>query len=399
METYNFDEIVNRRGTNSYKWDASDKENFLPMWVADMDFRTLPYIIERLQQRVAHGIFGYTAVPDSYYDAVTNWFVHRHNWLMQKEWIIYTSGVVPAISAIIKAMTQTGDKVLVQTPVYNCFFSSIKNNGCEVLCNELIYEDGTYRIDFDDLEQKAADPKTTVMILCNPHNPAGRVWTRDELVRIGEICLKNDVFVIADEIHCELVMPGHRYTPFASISPEILDNCAVCTSPSKAFNIAGLQIANITIANDKTRRKVDRAININEVCDVNPFGVIALQAAYNEGEEWLDELNRYLYENYQAVKEFFNTELPQVRVTLLEGTYLVWLDILPFELSSDEAYEKLMNDGKVFVNSGTMYGRKAGQGYLRLNIACPRQTLMQGLIRIARVLSQYVEDEDTGCPM
>ena len=185
METYNFDEIVNRRGTNSYKWDASDKENFLPMWVADMDFRTLPFIIERLQQRVAHGIFGYTAVPDSYYDAVTNWFVHRHNWLMQKEWIIYTSGVVPAISAIIKAMTQTGDKVLVQTPVYNCFFSSIKNNGCEVLCNELIYEDGTYRIDFDDLEQKAADPKTTVMILCNPHNPAGRVWTRDELVRIG----------------------------------------------------------------------------------------------------------------------------------------------------------------------------------------------------------------------
>lgn len=381
METYNFNEIVNRRGTNSYKWDVSDKENFLPMWVADMDFRTLPFIIERLQQRVAHGVFGYTAVPDSYYDAITNWFVHRHNWLMQKEWIIYTSGVVPAISAIIKAMTQTGDKVLVQTPVYNCFFSSIKNNGCEVLCNELIYEDGTYRIDFDDLEQKAADPKTTVIILCNPHNPAGRVWTRDELVRIGEICLKNDVFVIADEIHCELVMPGHRYTPFASISPEILDNCAVCTSPSKAFNIAGLQIANITIANDKIRRKVDRAININEVCDVNPFGVEALQAAYSsKGAEWLDQLNAYLYDNYLCLCEFFENNLPQFPVTKLEGTYLVWVDCSVLGKPSNELCGELLQAQGLYLNEGTMYGT-SGIDFVRINIACPRAVLIEGLQR------------------
>ena len=216
---------------------------------------------------------------------------------------------------------------------------------------------------------------------------------------MNDICLKHNVKIIADEIHCELVMPGYHYTPFASISEACRDNCVVLNSPSKSFNIAGLQIANIICSDAALRRRINRALNINEVCDVNPFGVIALQAAYNEGEEWLDELNQYLYENYQAVKEFFNSELPQVRVTRLEGTYLVWLDILPFELSSDEAYEKLMNDGKVFVNSGTMYGRKAGQGYLRLNIACPRKTLMQGLIRIARVLSQYMDEEDlSGCP-
>lgn len=216
---------------------------------------------------------------------------------------------------------------------------------------------------------------------------------------MNDICMKHGVKVIADEIHCELVMPGYHYTPFASISEACRDNSVTLNSPTKAFNIAGLQIANIICPDTALRRRIDRAININEVCDVNPFGVIALQAAYNEGEEWLDELNQYLWENYLALKEFFTTELPQVRVTRLEGTYLVWLDILGIELSSDEAYEQLMQDGKVFVNSGTLYGRKAGQGFLRVNIACPRKTLMQGLARIGRVLSQYIEDEDTGCPM
>ena len=352
---YNFDEIIDRRGTNSYKWDLVKEEGVIPMWVADMDFQTAPCVIEALQKRVAHGIFGYTLVPDSYYEAIISWFSRRHQWNIQKDWILYTSGVVPAISCCLKAICMPGEKVLVQTPVYNCFFSCIRNSGCEVIENELKrVVNCTYEIDFEDFERKCADEKTTAFLLCNPHNPAGRVWKKEELERMSNICQKHGVKVIADEIHCELIMPGYQYTPFASI---------------------------------------------NEVCDVNPFGVIALQAAYNEGEEWLDELNQYLYENYQAVKEFFNTELPQVRVTRLEGTYLVWLDILPFELSSDEAYEKLMNDGKVFVNSGTMYGRKAGQGYLRLNIACPRKTLMQGLIRIARVLSQYMDEEDlSGCP-
>ena len=284
--------------------------------------------------------------------------------------------------------------------MYNCFFSSIKNNGCEVVENELRRVGNcTYEIDFEDFERKCADEKTTTFILCNPHNPAGRVWKKEELERMNDICMKHGVKVIADEIHCELVMPGYHYTPFTSISEACRDNSVTLNSPTKAFNIAGLQIANIICPDAALRRRIDRAININEVCDVNPFGVIALQAAYNEGEEWLDELNQYLWENYQALKEFFTTELPQVRVTRLEGTYLVWLDILGIELSSDEAYEQLMQDGKVFVNSGTLYGRKAGQGFLRVNIACPRKTLMQGLARIGRVLSQYIEDEDTGCPM
>ena len=365
-----------------------------------MDFQTAPCVIEALQKRVAHGIFGYTLVPDSYYEAIISWFSRRHQWNIQKDWILYTSGVVPAISCCLKAICMPGEKVLVQTPVYNCFFSCIRNSGCEVIENELKRVGNcTYEIDFEDFERKCADEKTTAFLLCNPHNPAGRVWKKEELERMSNICQKHGVKVIADEIHCELIMPGYQYTPFASINEACRDNCVVLNSPSKSFNIAGLQIANIICPDASLRRRIDRAININEVCDVNPFGVIALQAAYNEGEEWLDELNQYLYENYQAVKEFFNTELPQVRVTRLEGTYLVWLDILPFELSSDEAYEKLMNDGKVFVNSGTMYGRNAGQGFLRLNIACPRKTLMQGLIRIARVLSQYMDEEDlSGCP-
>ena len=396
---YNFDTPPDRHGTNSYKWDSSDDCAMLPLWVADMDFTTCPAVIEALRKRIEHGIYGYTHVGNDYYNAVISWFSRRHALDIRKEWIIYTSGVVPAISAIIKALTHPGDKVLVQTPVFNCFFSSIRNNGCKMVSNPLVKKDNTYQINYEDLEEKAADPSVKVMLLCNPHNPAGRVWTREELLKIGNICLRHGVTVVSDEIHCELVFSPHIYTPFASICKGFLNNSITCVSPSKAFNLAGLQIANIIATNDIVRQKIDRAINDNEVCDVNPFGVIALQAAYNEGEEWLDELNQYLYENYQAVKEFFNTELPQVRVTRLEGTYLVWLDILPFELSSDEAYEKLMNDGKVFVNSGTMYGRKAGQGYLRLNIACPRKTLMQGLIRIARILSQYMDEEDlSGCP-
>jgi len=290
MVKYNFDEITPRRGTNSYKWDSTADADVLPMWVADMDFRTAPPIIEALKQRVEHGIFGYVKVPDAYYEKTIDWFSRRHNWLISREWIIYTTGVVPAISAIIKAVTSPGDKVLVQTPVYNCFFSSIRNNGCELVTSNLVYANRTYTIDFDDLERKAADKAVKVMLLCNPHNPAGRVWTREELMRIGEICLLHNVFVIADEIHCEFVYPGHTYTPFASLGKELLLHSATCVSPSKAFNLAGLQIANIIIADEEIRCKVDKAININEVCDVNPFGVEALIAAYNKGEEWLNQL-------------------------------------------------------------------------------------------------------------
>lgn len=308
---YDFDTIVPRRGTNSYKWDTPEEENVLPMWVADMDFRTAPAIIDALQKRVEHGIFGYTKVPKTYYDAVVRWFESRHRWQIDPRWIIYTSGVVPALSAIIKALTAPGDKVIVQTPAYNCFYSSIRNDGCELSANNLIYRDGRYMIDFDDLAAKAADPKAKILLLCNPHNPVGRVWTPEELRHIGDICLRNGVFVVADEIHCELTYEGHDYTPFASLSERFQQNSTTCVSPSKAFNLAGLQIANIIAVDDDVRRRIDRAININEVCDVNPFGVIATITAYNGGGEWLDALRKYLRGNYEYLCHFFAERLPQ----------------------------------------------------------------------------------------
>ena len=281
------------------------------MWVADMDFRTAPAIIDALQKRVEHGIFGYTKVPETYYDAVVRWFESRHRWQIDPRWIIYTSGVVPALSAIIKALTAPGDKVIVQTPAYNCFYSSIRNDGCELSANNLIYRDGRYMIDFDDLAAKAADPKAKILLLCNPHNPVGRVWTPEELRHIGDICLRNGVFVVADEIHCELTYEGHDYTPFASLSERFQQNSTTCVSPSKAFNLAGLQIANIIAVDDDVRRRIDRAININEVCDVNPFGVIATITAYNGGGEWLDALRKYLRGNYEYLCHFFAERLPQ----------------------------------------------------------------------------------------
>ena len=393
---YDFDSVNNRVGTNSVKWDI--QPDVIPLWVADMDFQVLPEIKEALSRRVEQGIFGYTEVPESYYEAIINWFDRRHHWHIDRSWILYTSGVIPATAAALKAFTLPGEKVLIQTPVYNCFFSSIANCGCEPVENELVREGNTYRIDFADFEKKCADPKTTVFLLCNPHNPAGRVWTKDELERMNEICMRHDVKVISDEIHCELIMPGYTFVPFASISEACADNSVILNSPTKNFNIAGLQIANIICKNREWLRRIDRAVNINETCDVNPFGVIALQEAYNKGAEWIDELNAYLYDNYKALKDFFHEELPKLEVLKLEGTYLVWVDITALEFTSDEVADKLLKEAKVWVNSGTMYGRKAGQGYLRINIATPRATLMEGLKRMGRLLSQYlVEEGEFGC--
>ena len=377
---YDFDKIIPRHGTNSYKWDSMTDADVLPMWVADMDFRTAPPIIHALQRRVEHGIFGYTHVPDAYYDAVTSWFSRRHQWQIKPEWLIYTSGVVPAVSAIIKALTVAGDKVLVQPPVYNCFFSSIRNNGCETVSNPLVRTGDTYTIDYEDLERKAADVQVKVMLLCNPHNPAGRVWTKEELTRIGEICIRHHVVVIADEIHGELVFPGHTYTPFASLSEDFRKHSVTCISPSKAFNIAGLQIANIVCADEEMRRKIDKAININEVCDVNPFGIAATIAAYNEGEEWLSQLLAYLQENYLCMKDFCKEYLPDFPITTLEGTYLVWMDCRTLHKTSKELEQLLLKDAKLRLNEGTMYGAE-GEGYLRWNIACPRPLLIKGLKR------------------
>lgn len=273
MQDFDFDTINPRRGTGSYKWDSSSEPDMLPLWVADMDFRTAPCITAALERRVQQGIFGYTHVSDAFYTATRSWFARRHQWEINPEWLMYTSGVVPAISAIIKALARPGDGVIVQTPVYNCFFSSIRNNGCEIIENPLIYSDGTYCMDLDGLERICAEGRARMLLLCNPHNPAGRVWTRDELERLGEICLRHRIAIISDEIHCELVYPPYRYTPFGSISQELLYNSVTCISPSKAFNTAGLQFAAIVCAQPEWRNRIDRAININEVCDVNPFGV------------------------------------------------------------------------------------------------------------------------------
>ena len=398
---FDFDKPVVRQGTNCVKWDEpssslSHPSSLIPLWVADMDFEAAPAIREALRKRMEHGVFGYTIVPDSYYDSIINWYQRRHQWHIEREWIQYTTGVVPAISAVIKALTMPGEKVLILTPVYNCFFSSIRNNGCEVVESKLKASSNNttndtnggqtllhYEVDWEDFESRCKDEKTTVFLLCNPHNPAGRVWTPEELNRMNDICQRNGVCVISDEIHCELVMPGYKFTPFASINEDCAKNGVICCSPSKSFNTAGLQIANIITQNAEWRRRINRAININEICDVNPFAPVALEAAYNESEDWIDALNIYLHGNYQSLLSFLAGHLPELKVFQLEGTYLVWVDITATGMDSDTLTEKLLKEGDVWVNSGTMYG---SEGYIRINIATQRERLMEGLRRIYQVL-------------
>lgn len=388
---YDFSRPTDRRGTDSYKWDSAPEADIIPLWVADMDFETFPGITEALQRRVAHGIFGYTRVPEAYYEAVCRWFGKRHGWHINREDIIYTSGVVPAVSAVIKALTLPGDQVIVQGPVYNCFFSSIRNNGCEMVSNSLIYnkEELRYEIDFDDLERKLKHERARLMLLCNPHNPGGRVWTRDELTRVAELCRKYGVRVVSDEIHCELTLYDNEYVPFGSLPDELSRDSITCCSPSKAFNTAGLQIANIVCRDAEVRNRIDRAININEVCDVNPFGVIALQAAYSdEGYEWLKQLRKYISANYDLLLERFARELPKCKVMRMEGTYLAWIDCSELHISSDEIEEMLMHENKVWVNAGSMYGAE-GAAFIRINMACTSELLNEGITRIVNGLGAY----------
>lgn len=388
---YDFSRPTDRRGTDSYKWDSAPEADIIPLWVADMDFETFPGITEALQRRVAHGIFGYTRVPEAYYEAVCHWFDKRHGWRINREDIIYTSGVVPAVSAVIKALTLPGDQVIVQGPVYNCFFSSIRNNGCEMVSNSLIYnkEELRYEIDFDDLERKLKHERARLMLLCNPHNPGGRVWTRHELTRVAELCRKYGVRVVSDEIHCELTLNDNEYVPFGSLPDELSRGSITCCSPSKAFNTAGLQIANIVCRDAEVRNRIDRAININEVCDVNPFGVIALQAAYSdEGYEWLTQLRKYISANYDLLLERFACELPKCKVMRMEGTYLAWIDCSELHISSDEIEEMLMHENKVWVNAGSMYGAE-GAAFIRINMACTSELLNEGITRIVNGLGAY----------
>lgn len=388
---YDFSRPTDRRGTDSYKWDSAPEADIIPLWVADMDFETFPGITEALQRRVAHGIFGYTRVPETYYEAVCRWFEKRHGWHINREDIIYTSGVVPAVSAVIKALTLPGDQVIVQGPVYNCFFSSIRNNGCEMVSNSLIYnkEELRYEIDFDDLERKLKHERARLMLICNPHNPGGRVWTRDELTRVAELCRKYGVRVVSDEIHCELTLYDNQYVPFGSLPDELSRDSITCCSPSKAFNTAGLQIANIVCRDAEVRNRIDRAININEVCDVNPFGVIALQAAYSdEGYEWLTQLRKYISANYDLLMERFARELPKCKVMRMEGTYLAWIDCSELHIPSDEIEEMLMHENKVWVNAGSMYGAE-GAAFIRVNMACTSELLNEGITRIVKGLGAY----------
>lgn len=384
---YDFDKIVDRRHSGSYKWDSSADADMIPLWVADMDFQTAPCVIDALRRRVEHGVYGYTLVDGDYYVALKRWFNDRHGYDINTNNVVYTSGVVPAISAVIKALTKPGDGVIVQTPVYNCFFSSIRNNECRIVENKLLRSDltdgeFTYAMDFDGLEKLVRKEENKLLLLCNPHNPAGRSWTRVELDTLRDICRQNGVRVVSDEIHCELTVPGVDYVPYGTVDSEAV----VCLSPSKAFNTAGLQIANIVCPDAAIKALVDRAININEVCDVNPFGVVGLKAAYTaDGAEWLDELRQYLYENYLMVRRWRQTAIPQCGMTKLEATYLPWIDVRPLGLPSTELEEKLMRDAHVWVNGGGMYG---DDGYIRLNIACPRSVLAEGLDRIGRVLTK-----------
>lgn len=383
----NFDKPTQRRGTNCVKWDDDVEDDILPLWVADMDFEVAPAIQEAICKRAQQGIFGYAHVPQDYYDATVNWYKRRHHMTINPEWIEYTTGVVPAVSVCIKAMTNAGDKVIVQTPVYNCFFSSIRNSGCEIVESPLIYHNQKYFIDYVDFEKKCADPEAKVFLMCNPHNPACRVWTNEELERINQICMKHNVRIISDEIHGELTFPDVEYNPILRVSEACLNNSIMLCSPSKSFNTAGLQTANIICADQVLRQKINRVINIYEVCDLNPFGIEALIAAYNHSEQWLDDLRAYVYNNYQALCNFLQTELPDWKVTRSEGTYLAWIDISSTGMTSAELSKRLKEKGHVRVCCGTIYGQGTGEGFIRINMATQRSRLMEGLRRIKQAMT------------
>ena len=378
---YNFDELIERRGTGCVKWDES-LNDVIPLWVADMDFSVAPAILEAIRQRAKHPVFGYTFVQDDYYESVISWFLRRHHWTIQREWILYTTGVVPAMSCAVKALTMPGEKVLILSPDYNCFFSSIRNNGCEVAESILRREGNSFVVDWNDFEAKCVDEKTTVFLLCNPHNPTGRVWTRKELERMRDICHQHHVRIVSDEIHCELIIPGYQFCPMGTVDPDAI----ILNSPSKSFNIAGLMMANIICQDAATRRRINRAININEVCDVNPFAPEAVKAAYRESEDWMDDLNEYIWGNYQALCQFFANELSLYKVCKLEGTYLVWVDVSACCSDTATYCDRILKEARVWINPGTMYGTESGKGYIRINIDCPRSRVMEALRRLAQHL-------------
>ena len=374
----NFDEIIDRRGSNSSKWNV--QENELPLSMADMDFKASPEIIEALSKRIRHGIFGYSDVSDEWKESIIHWWQTRHQFEIQKGWLMFCTGVIPAISSIVRKITTPAEKIVVLTPIYNIFFNSILNNGRVVLECPLVEKDGRYEIDFIDLESKLSDPQTTMMILCNPHNPIGKIWNREELEKIGELCEKHHVVVVSDEIHCDLTDPGKSYLSYASISKNCLNNSIVCVAPSKTFNLAGLQSAAIIVANEALRNKVNRAINTDEVAEPNAFAMSATIAAYHS-QYWLDELRNYIFENKKLVREYIAQHIPELKVLDSEATYLLWIDCREITNDSTELVNEIRKKTGLILSSGEIY-RGDGFHYLRMNTAYPRKVMIDALNRL-----------------
>jgi cystathionine beta-lyase len=387
---FNFDQINERRQTHSLKWDIGEGE--LPLWVADMDFKAAPAIQKALENRVKNGIFGYTVVPEAWKDAIINWWETRHQHTLGREELIFCTGIVPAISTAVKRLTNVGDNVLVQSPVYNIFFNSIENHGRHVVESELSYDGTAYSIDFEDLEAKLALPLTTLMILCNPHNPVGKIWSREELAKIGDLCLKHHVTVISDEIHCDLTDPGQAYIPFASVSDVCAQNSVTCLSASKAFNIAGLQSAFVSIPNEALRFKMERGLNSDEVAEPNAFAIDAVIAAFTEGGEWLDALRGYIKSNKDSVAEFLERELPSIRLIHSQATYLLWLDCSRITSDTTVLQHYLREKTGLYLSEGSEY-RGNGNLFLRMNIACPTAVLDDALRRLKRGIALYEQEK------
>lgn len=385
---YNFDEVVNRKNTDSRKWGTLEEvygtADILPMWVADMDFKSADEIIEALKKRAEHGVFGYTWEQDSFYDSIIKWVKRRHNWNIKKEWILFTPGVVMGLNLGVRELVKEGEKVLIQSPVYPPFYRVIENNNRIVNLNPLKDTGEKFVMDYEDLEQKI-DKDTKLMMICNPHNPVGRVWTREELIRLGDICIKNEIVIISDEIHSDFILKGHTHVPLASISKELEERTITLMAPSKTFNIAGLATSVAIIPNEELRHAYEKAIEVMEIGNTTIFGNVGFEAAYNHGEEWLDELLIYIEDNIDYAMEYINRNIPEIKVYRPDGTYLLWLNFRGLNKSPEEINEALIKIGKVGLNDGSPYG-KEGEGFFRLNIGCARSILEEGLRRIEKAV-------------
>ena len=388
-----FDKHVNRRNTGSMKWDVSEGE--LPMWVADMDFETAPEIKEAIIRRAEQGVCGYTLIEDEWYQAYQDWWESRHGFKIEKEWLIFCTGVVPAISSIVRKMTTVGENVVVMTPVYNIFFNSILNNGRKVQESRLRYENGVYHIDFEDLEEKLADPQTTMLILCNPHNPIGKIWDRETLALIGELCMKYHVLVVSDEIHCDLTIPEREYIPFASVSDICKFNSITCVAPTKAFNLAGIQTAAVIIPDENIRHKVNRGLNTDEVAEPNVFAAIAPVAAFEYGSIWLNKLRNYLWENRMYAEDYIKTKIPDVSAVKAEATYLLWIDCRQVTGNSSELCRFLRKETGLYLSDGKEY--RNGEGFLRMNLACQSEKVIDGMERLKQGIEKYKEFVNHRC--